>query len=98
MTRTEPGDGTLLERKAELAALDEALAAARAGRGRVLVVEGPAGIGKTRLLAAARKAAVAEEGFRVLAARASPLEREFGFGVVRDLLTPVVRDAGDRAA
>ena len=98
MTRTEPGDGTLLERKAELAALDEALAAARAGRGRVLVVEGPAGIGKTRLLAAARKAAVAEEGFRVLAARASPLEREFGFGVVRDLLTPVVRDPAGRAA
>ena len=63
------------------------------------MVEGPAGIGKTRLLDAAR-AAAAERGFRVLVARASPLEREFGFGIVRGLLEPVVHAAGpaERAA
>jgi hypothetical protein len=36
----------------------------------VVVLEGPAGIGKTRLLAAARSAAL-DAGVRVLAARAS---------------------------
>src|SRR6476661_7148572 len=97
MNPTVPGAGPLLERNAELTSVEEGLAAAAAGRGRVLVVEGPAGIGKTRLLDATR-AAAAERGFRVLAARASFLEREFGFGVVRDLLTPVLRDPAGRAA
>ena len=44
---TEP----LLERGAELARIESALVDARAGRGRFLVIEGPAGIGKTALLA-----------------------------------------------
>jgi ATP/maltotriose-dependent transcriptional regulator MalT len=98
MTRIAAGAQVLLERSGELAVVHGALTAAAAGRGGALVIEGPAGIGKTRLLESARGAAVAEEGFRVLVARASPLERDFGFGVVRDLLTPVVRDPGDRAA
>src|SRR5690349_3850452 len=89
--------GGLLERDAELRAVGEGLADAASGRGGVLVVEGPAGIGKTRLVDIARCAAE-ERGFRVLVARASVLEREFGFGVVRDLLTPVVRDPAQRAA
>src|SRR4051794_973723 len=97
MTPAVPLAGTLLERRAELASIEEGLAAAASGLGRVLVFEGPAGIGKTRLLDAAR-ATAAERGFRVLVARASSLEREFGFGVVRDLLTPVVRDPAGRAA
>src|SRR4051812_38853862 len=97
MNPTVPRAGTLLERQAELASIEEGLAAAASGLGRVLVFEGPAGIGKTRLLDAAR-AAAAERGFRVLVARASSLEREFGFGVVRDLLTPVVRAPAGRAA
>src|SRR5919202_793538 len=46
--------GSLLERHAELTSIDAGLAAAAAGRGGVLVVEGTAGIGKTRLLDAAR--------------------------------------------
>src|SRR3712207_3742256 len=74
----------LLERDGELAALDAALAAARGGEGRVLVVEGPGGIGKTSVLAAARTRA-REAGMRVLAARGSELERSFAFGVVRQL-------------
>ena len=39
----------LLEREAELAALEAMLDAARLGDGRLVVVEGGAGIGKTRL-------------------------------------------------
>ena len=46
--------GPLLERSAELARIESALAEARDGTGRFVVVEGPAGIGKTELLAAAR--------------------------------------------
>jgi predicted ATPase len=52
---------TLLERQAELAAIDGLLGAARSGRGATLVVEGPAGIGKTSLLVTARQRA-AERG------------------------------------
>src|SRR3954447_7751186 len=97
MTRIVPGAEVLVERTGELAPVAGALTAAASGRGRAVVVEGPAGIGKTRLLDAARAAAAAE-GFLVLTARASPLERDFGFGVVRDLLGPVLRDPAERAA
>ncbi len=92
MTRTEPSEPALLERGGELALVAAAVERAAAGLGGALLVEGPAGIGKTRLLDAARSAA-AGRGFRVLAARGSPLEREFGFGVVRGLLEPAARTA-----
>jgi predicted ATP-dependent serine protease len=53
----------LLERDAELAVLSDALARARDGRGAIVVVDGPAGIGKTQLLrAAADEAAATETG------------------------------------
>lgn len=87
---TPTTDDPLLERQAELAAVREVLDAAAATHGRVLVVEGPAGIGKTRLLDATR-AAAADLGFRVLAARGSHLERDYAFGVVRGLLEPALR-------
>ena len=74
----------LLERDAELAALDELVAGAADGRGRLVLIEGPAGIGKSGLLAGLRDRA--GDDLRVLAARASELEREFAFGVVRQLL------------
>jgi DNA-binding CsgD family transcriptional regulator len=96
MTCTQPRGGVLLERRAELASVSARLDSVVEGEGGVLVVEGPAGIGKTGLLDAAR-AAAADRGLRVLAARASPVEREFGFGVMRDLLTPVLRDRAQRA-
>jgi hypothetical protein len=53
-----------------------------------LEIEGPAGIGKTRLLDELRRRAQ-EHGLLVLEARAGLLEREFAFGVVRQLLEPV---------
>lgn len=78
----------LYEREAELAALSEALAEARAGTGGLVVVEGPAGIGKSRLLAEARAAAAAR-GMTVLTARGTDLEREAPFGVVAELFAAV---------
>ena len=72
------------EREAELAALQAMLHAAHGGDGRLVVVEGSAGIGKTRLLAEARVRAGAA-GFVTLAARGGELEGEFAFGIVRQL-------------
>ena len=74
----------MLEREAEMAALAAMLDAARAGEGRLVLVEGSAGIGKTRLLAEARALAAAEE-FEVLTARGGELEGQFAFGIVRQL-------------
>jgi DNA-binding CsgD family transcriptional regulator len=88
-----PVDDALLERHEELATIESGLARARAraGYGSFVVVEGPAGIGKTALLAAARTAAV-DDGMRVLRSRGTELERDFAFGVVRQLFEPVLAD------
>ncbi len=74
----------MLEREAEMAALEAMLDAARGGDGRMVVVEGSAGIGKTRLLAEVRTLAQAAE-FQALSARGGELEGEFAFGIVRQL-------------
>ena len=83
------GATTLLEREHELSELRGALTEARQRRGRVVLVEAPAGLGKTSLLRAAFDAAV-EAGFTSRRARASDLERDFAYGCVRQLLEPVV--------
>ena len=82
------GHPVILERDAELAALSAAVAAAEAGRGALVLVEGPAGIGKTTLLRAA-----CQRGPRILTARGLALEQGFAYGIVRQLLEPV-RAAG----
>ena len=66
------------------------------GHGGALVVEGPAGIGKTVLLAASRDVAEGE-GFRVLRARGSALSSSESsrFGVVRQLIESVVAGASE---
>src|SRR3954454_12377984 len=87
----------LLEREAELASIDAGLRRAQDGEGRLLVIEGPAGIGKTRLLRAARERATAA-GMAVLSARGAELERDFPFAVVRQLLEPAVNVDEDRRA
>jgi DNA-binding CsgD family transcriptional regulator/tetratricopeptide (TPR) repeat protein len=86
--------GQLLERSGELARIESALAEARSGRGTFVVIEGPAGIGKTALLAAARTAAAAG-GMRVLRSRGTELERDFAFGVVRQLFEPPLAEASE---
>jgi predicted ATPase len=101
MTETglRPGLGLvpvpLLEREHELSVFGEFLTAGtRTGVGPVLIA-GPAGIGKTRLIAELREHATAG-GMRVLVARGSELEREFPFGVVRQLFEAVLSEPGVR--
>jgi DNA-binding CsgD family transcriptional regulator/tetratricopeptide (TPR) repeat protein len=86
----------LLEREAELAVLDEALASARAGSGRLVVVWGEAGIGKSELLGAARERAAAA-GMLVLGTCGHELEREFAFGAALRLVEPVLEGLGAEA-
>lgn len=81
----------LIERERELDTLTAVLTQARTGEGTVAVIDGPAGIGKSRLLDAAVSEAA---GFTVRAARGTELERGFSYGVVLQLLAPLVRDAG----
>lgn len=85
----QPGTDGLLEREAELSRLSAALQRAAAGAGEVVSIEGPPGIGKTALLAAAR-ALASECGMRVLDARGGENERDFSYGVVRHLFEPTV--------
>jgi DNA-binding CsgD family transcriptional regulator len=94
-----PSGGTLLlEREAQVAALEALADAARGGDGRFVIIEGSAGIGKTRLLAEARSIA-GSAGMRVLAARGGEFEGEFAYGIVRQLFEPllVAADPGLRA-
>lgn len=85
---------SLLERDSELAALQALIESARDGHGRLVVIEGAAGIGKTVLLAQARRLAEAA-GFRAASARSGELETTYAFGVVRQLLEPEVARATD---
>ncbi|WP_164842439.1 ATP-binding protein [Actinoplanes solisilvae] len=72
-------------REAELALLAGEIAAAVGGAGRLLVIEGEAGVGKTTLADAALKQA----GSRVLRARSSPLDQDFPFGAARQAFAPL---------
>jgi DNA-binding CsgD family transcriptional regulator len=77
----------LLERDRELGAISDGLSKALSGDGRFVLVEGPAGIGKSALLLAARTQA-RDAGFRVLSAAGGELEADFPYGVVRQLFEP----------
>lgn len=90
-----PAASPPLERERELAALASALRYAAAGDGCCVVIEGPAGIGKSVLLGAVR---VHEGGTRVLSARASELERGFPFGVVRQIFEASLARPDERDA
>jgi DNA-binding CsgD family transcriptional regulator len=83
------GTGLLLEREVQVAALQALADAAQSGDGRFVVIEGTAGIGKTRLLAEAR-AIAGSAGMRVLVARGGELEGEFAYGIVRQLFEPLL--------
>jgi DNA-binding NarL/FixJ family response regulator len=78
----------LLQRDVELAVLRSRLDEVRAGAGRIVVVEGPAGIGKSALVAEAARGAGAT-GMRVLRAWCGPLDQDAGWGVARQLMSPV---------
>ncbi|MDP8960724.1 MAG: AAA family ATPase [Actinomycetota bacterium] len=93
------GADPIVERDAELRRIAELVdQLASDGRGAALVVEGPAGIGKTRLLQAARELGVGRQ-LGVLSARGTELERGFAFGLARQLLEPplAAADAEERS-
>ncbi|MBW3607337.1 MAG: ATP-binding protein, partial [Actinobacteria bacterium] len=82
----------MLEREGELERLEQAIAAGVEEAGSVVAVEGEAGIGKTSLLAHASRMA-SDAGMRVLRARGGELEREFAYGVVRQLFEGTLASA-----
>src|SRR5438067_6512716 len=87
----------LLEREHEVERVRAAVRAVGQRAGAVVVIEGAAGMGKSRLLEVARLRAL-ELGLRVLSARATELEQAFPFGVIRQLFErPLLEaDAGER--
>jgi DNA-binding CsgD family transcriptional regulator/tetratricopeptide (TPR) repeat protein len=87
----------LLEREHECGRIDSLLRGVGAGCGAVLLIEGPAGIGKTELAGALGREATAE-GMLVLSARGAELERDYPLGLARQLLERTLRDlpAGER--
>jgi len=87
--------GALLERDRELDVLDRLVESALEGDAVLALLEGPAGIGKSAVLAKAREKAE-EAGFRVLSARGSDLERELPYGVVRQLFESLLLDTQSR--
>jgi DNA-binding NarL/FixJ family response regulator len=86
---------SLLGRERELRELGDALTDAGRERGRIVVIEGQAGIGKTTLLAALLDDA-AERGFATFRARASDLESNVPYGCMHRLLEPAVSGASAR--
>jgi DNA-binding CsgD family transcriptional regulator len=84
----------LWERESEVAELEAAVEASAQGAGRLVLIEGPAGIGKSRLLGVARSLATGR-GLPVLAARGMELERGMPFGMARQLFVPPLLRASD---
>ncbi|HEX4017203.1 MAG TPA: AAA family ATPase [Frankiaceae bacterium] len=84
----------LWEREQELLALHELLSDVTTGFGRLLVIEGPAGAGKSQLLLSARREA---EGLAILtlAGRGLELERGVPFGLARQLFLPRLLGAAE---
>lgn len=92
--RPRTPDG-LVDRDREMAVLRTMVDDLSDGTSGCLLIEGPAGIGKTRLLDELRRLAVGA-GVWVRSARSSSLERDFEWGVVRQLLGAGADDAVGR--
>ena len=85
----------LLERDAAAVCIAAAVERASTGRGGVVLVSGPPGIGKTSVL----RAAVAQlAGMTVLRATCGDLERDHPFGLARQLLYGAARSGAHGAA
>jgi DNA-binding CsgD family transcriptional regulator len=87
----------LLERDQELATIEQVLRSADGGAGGLLTIEGEAGAGKTALLKAAAQQGEDAE-MRVLYARGGEFERDFPYGVVRQLFEPLLVSVEKREA
>ena len=82
---------TILERASELQALERSIDNVRRSGGRLVLVWGAAGIGKSTILNAARDMAT-RAGMRTLRAAGSELERDYAYRVAIELLAPLTRD------
>ena len=87
-------DPDLLEREAEVDALDRALAGAVEGRGSVVAIEGPPGIGKSSLVRACLDLA-AKRDMYTISVRATELERSYPYGIVRQTADSVALDKSE---
>src|SRR5712691_5257711 len=91
MTGESPPRGgrwvTLWGRRQQCRVLDELIAEVRAGRSRVLVVRGEAGIGKTALLGYAAETA---QDFQVARAEGAESEMELPFAALQQLCGPML--------
>jgi DNA-binding CsgD family transcriptional regulator/tetratricopeptide (TPR) repeat protein len=88
---TAAKDPNLLERELELDALDQALTHALEGRGSVVAIEGPPGIGKSSLVKSCLELA-RERGMYTISVRATELERSYPYGIVRQTSDSVALD------
>jgi DNA-binding CsgD family transcriptional regulator len=79
------GGVELLDRGEETGVVSRLMANAISGTGGVVMLEGPAGIGKTALVRVANELA-ADQRLKILRATGSELESGFPFGVARQLL------------
>ncbi|WP_381802515.1 ATP-binding protein [Streptomyces niveus] len=86
----------LLERDTELACVDAALRTADTGTSSLILVTGPLGIGRSALLRHLPDLA-ADQDVRVLRANAAPMEQDFAFGVVHQLLDSLPTAAPEEA-
>ena len=91
-----PVRAELLEREAELATVLAALGNSERGSGQLVIVEGPAGIGKSRVLEEAADLA-REGGHLVLRTRGGELETTHALGVVTRLVDRLSFEVGDEA-
>ncbi|MEX2552947.1 MAG: AAA family ATPase [Actinomycetota bacterium] len=82
----------LFEREQATEKISSLLQATRNGAGSVLFITGASGIGKTELVHRAQDLATAE-GFMILRARGSETERDFAYGMVRQLFEPALANA-----
>ena len=88
-------DPDLVERAGELASIEDTLRRACSGAGQLMLVEGPAGLGKSALLAAAASRA-RQLGAQVLSAHAGEFERGLPFEITRQLFVRVLVRESDR--
>jgi DNA-binding CsgD family transcriptional regulator len=91
------GQVALVGRDAELERLAAALAAAGAGRGRIVLISGEPGIGKTAILTALADHAAAA-GVRIASGAAEELEMRLPFAAVSDCLGLSAAAADPKAA
>ena len=86
----------MLERQEELGTITGALSGARAAAGSVVMIEAPAGLGKTRLIAEAVDASRALQ-MQSMTGAGRELERDFAFGVALQLFeAPLARASETR--